>query len=73
MEQEFKQKTKNNEEANSFIPQFKKVVGDKIKKFREEVSKKNTAEAESFVKKQFESIDRRVKQSEFKGMGELIK
>lgn len=34
---------------------------------------KNSQEAQNFVKKEFESIEKRIKDSEFKSMGQLVK
>lgn len=34
---------------------------------------KNTSETQAFVRKQFESIEKRLKQSDFKNMGQLVK
>ena len=49
------------------------MITKQLKGVEEDMKIKNVSETQAFVKKQFESIEKRLKQAEFKNMGQLAK
>ena len=73
IEKQYKEKTKNNDHAKDYIESLNEMVTKKFRNFEGEVKKKNAQQAQIFLKKEFEAIDKRIKQNDFKNMGQLIK
>lgn len=69
----FESKTMNNDQSVGFKEEINKLVEKKIMRVEEEMKLKNSQDTKSFIRKEFEVIERRLKQNEFKSMGELVK
>ncbi len=49
----FREKTKDNDQAQQYYPEIKKMLQKNIKKLEEEMKVKNVQETKNFVKKEF--------------------
>ena len=65
----FEARTAGNDQAGTFSAEIPRVIDRLMAKVEGEMRVRNSQETKAFIKREFDSVERRLKAGEIKGMG----